>query len=198
MPTEPFTLQGKHVRLEPLDSRPRRRLGCGASASDRGLYQWSPVPQGEAEAKKYVDTALAWRDAGTAVPFAIVRADTTASSSVRRASGISNAGHGRRDIRRMAEASRRLRDRLHLVCSIGDSDRRQHRSQAADADPCLRRSGRSCASAFTPTRATRVPAPLSNASADSAKVFSAPTAWLPTSSRAIRSATRSSLRSGRP
>lgn len=35
-----------------------------AGASDRSLYQWSPVPQGKAEAARYVDTALAWRDAG--------------------------------------------------------------------------------------------------------------------------------------
>ena len=36
------------------------------------LYRWSPVPQGKDEARKYIDTALAWQDAGTAVPFAIV------------------------------------------------------------------------------------------------------------------------------
>jgi RimJ/RimL family protein N-acetyltransferase len=33
------------------------------------------VPQGKAAAASYVDTALAWRDAGTAAPFAIVRVD---------------------------------------------------------------------------------------------------------------------------
>lgn len=44
-----------------------------ASAVDPSLYQWSPVPQGKAQATNYVETALAWRDAGTAVPFAIVR-----------------------------------------------------------------------------------------------------------------------------
>jgi RimJ/RimL family protein N-acetyltransferase len=32
-----------------------------------------PGPAGSAGAARYVDTALAWRDAGTAVPFAIVR-----------------------------------------------------------------------------------------------------------------------------
>ena len=32
------------------------------------------LPQGAVEARKYVETALAWKDAGTAVPFAIVRA----------------------------------------------------------------------------------------------------------------------------
>ncbi|MGA8869141.1 MAG: GNAT family protein, partial [Candidatus Sulfotelmatobacter sp.] len=38
------------------------------------LYQWSPVPQGQAAVAGYVDTALAWRDALTAAPFAIVDA----------------------------------------------------------------------------------------------------------------------------
>ena len=33
------------------------------------------MPQGEAEAVKYVDTALAWQTAETAVPFATVRID---------------------------------------------------------------------------------------------------------------------------
>ncbi len=47
---------------------------AAAAAEDPSLYQWSPVPQGEAAVRQYVDTALAWRDAGTAVPFAIVRA----------------------------------------------------------------------------------------------------------------------------
>ena len=32
-----------------------------------------PRPQGVAEATRYIDTALAWRDAASAVPFAIVR-----------------------------------------------------------------------------------------------------------------------------
>jgi RimJ/RimL family protein N-acetyltransferase len=37
------------------------------------LYGLSPVPQGIEETTKYVETALAWRDAGTAVPYATVR-----------------------------------------------------------------------------------------------------------------------------
>jgi RimJ/RimL family protein N-acetyltransferase len=42
------------------------------------------VPQGELEAARYVDTALAWRDAGTALPFAIVSAiDGTIIGSTR-------------------------------------------------------------------------------------------------------------------
>ncbi|MFY9726376.1 MAG: GNAT family protein, partial [Bryobacteraceae bacterium] len=46
---------------------------AAAAAVDPSLYRWTPVPQGKAEAAGYVDTALAWCDAGSAVPFAIVR-----------------------------------------------------------------------------------------------------------------------------
>ncbi len=74
MGTEDLLLAGKHVRLEPLDHRHVDGL-VAASAVDPSLYQWSPVPQGKAEAASYVDTAHAWRDAGSAVSFATVRAD---------------------------------------------------------------------------------------------------------------------------
>jgi N-acetyltransferase len=75
MTLEPFTLQGKHIRLEPLEHRHVGGLAAASAAADPSLYRWSPVPQGEAEARVYIDTALAWRDAGTAVPFATVRAE---------------------------------------------------------------------------------------------------------------------------
>jgi N-acetyltransferase len=74
---ENLLLTGKHVRLEPLDHRHVDGL-VAASATDSSLYQWSPVPQGKGEATSYIDTALAWRDTGTAVPFAIVRLDDNA------------------------------------------------------------------------------------------------------------------------
>jgi RimJ/RimL family protein N-acetyltransferase len=73
MKTEGFVLQGTHVRLEVLDHNHIEGLAA-AAAVDPALYQWSPVPQGKIEASSYVDTALAGRDDGTAVPFAIVRA----------------------------------------------------------------------------------------------------------------------------
>jgi N-acetyltransferase len=72
--TDGLVLQGRHVRLEPLDPRHVDGL-VAASAADPSLYRWSPVPQGKAETARYVETALAWRDAGTAVPFGIVRVD---------------------------------------------------------------------------------------------------------------------------
>jgi RimJ/RimL family protein N-acetyltransferase len=66
-------LQGRHVRLEPLERHHIEGLAA-ASAADPPLYRWSPVPQGMQATTTYVDTALAWRDAGMAIPFAIIRA----------------------------------------------------------------------------------------------------------------------------
>jgi len=79
MDTETLTkespiLTGRHVRLEPLAHHHVEGL-VAASAVDPPLYQWSPIPQGKLEAARYIETALAWRDAGTAVPFALVRAE---------------------------------------------------------------------------------------------------------------------------
>ena len=67
------TLCGKHIRLEPLGKQHIDGLAA-AAAGDPSLYRWSPVPQGKDEATRYVETAIAWRDAGTAIPFAITRA----------------------------------------------------------------------------------------------------------------------------
>jgi N-acetyltransferase len=68
------TLHGKYIRLEPFEHRHIDGLAA-ASAADPSLYRWSPVPQGKIEATRYVDTALSWRDAGSAVPFATVRVE---------------------------------------------------------------------------------------------------------------------------
>jgi RimJ/RimL family protein N-acetyltransferase len=70
--TEGIELPGRHVCLEPLDHRHVEGL-VAAAASDPPLYQWTPVPQGKVEATSYINTALAWQEAGSAVPFAIVR-----------------------------------------------------------------------------------------------------------------------------
>jgi N-acetyltransferase len=67
-----FVLQGNHVLLEPLSPRHVEAL-ARASAGAPELYQWSAVPQSLEAVKKYVETALEWRAAGTAVPFAVVR-----------------------------------------------------------------------------------------------------------------------------
>jgi len=73
MLSETFVLQGKYIRLEPLDHRHVDGL-VAASGEEIELYRWSPVPCGKTAVMAYIDTALAWRDAGTAVPFTIMRA----------------------------------------------------------------------------------------------------------------------------
>lgn len=67
-------LNGKTIRLEPLDYCHAQGL-VEAAAADPALYQWTPVPREEVAARRYIETVLAWRDAGTAVPFAIVSVD---------------------------------------------------------------------------------------------------------------------------
>jgi N-acetyltransferase len=70
-------LEGTHIRLEPLERRHIESLSA-ASAGDAALYRWSPVPQGIEAATRYVETALAARDAGSATPFATVRLSDSA------------------------------------------------------------------------------------------------------------------------
>jgi N-acetyltransferase len=45
----------------------------GAAVGGADLYRWSAVPQDEAQLRRVVETAIAARDEGTAVPFAVVR-----------------------------------------------------------------------------------------------------------------------------
>ena len=78
-----ISLVGTHVRLEPLALHHAEALAA-AAAGNPELYRWSPVPQTVAEAELYIKTALAWRDAGTAVSFATVRvADNVVLGSTR-------------------------------------------------------------------------------------------------------------------
>jgi N-acetyltransferase len=72
MKMEDLVLVGAHVRLEPLERRHADGL-VAAAGSDPSLYRWSPVPKDKNEAASYIETALSWKQAGTAVPFAIVR-----------------------------------------------------------------------------------------------------------------------------
>ncbi len=70
MPDLPV-LTGSHIRLEPLSLVHADGL-VAASAGDPALYQWSAVPIGRNAVLRYIETALAWREAGTALAFATV------------------------------------------------------------------------------------------------------------------------------
>jgi len=80
---ESVTLSGRFVRLEPLDRVHLDGL-VAAAAVDPSLYQWSLVPQGKDQAARYIDAAIAGRDAGTVLPFATIRvADGSVIGSTR-------------------------------------------------------------------------------------------------------------------
>lgn len=67
-----FSLKGNLVRLEPLELAHADAL-TAASAGDVSLYQWSAVPRGGDAVVRYIETALAWREAGTSHAFVTVR-----------------------------------------------------------------------------------------------------------------------------
>ncbi|MGP8035068.1 MAG: GNAT family N-acetyltransferase [Steroidobacteraceae bacterium] len=72
MNSDSVVLAGRHVQLEPL-SRAHVPGLVAAAAEDPRLYQWTPLPLDAAGMTRYVDTAVRWREAGTALPFATVR-----------------------------------------------------------------------------------------------------------------------------
>jgi RimJ/RimL family protein N-acetyltransferase len=69
---EPFTLEGRFVRLEPLGTQHIDDLVAAAS-EDRANYQWAYVPDGIAQMTASVTDALTHLASGTEVPFATVR-----------------------------------------------------------------------------------------------------------------------------
>ncbi len=77
-------LRGRHVVLAPL--APEHADGLRAAAADGELwalrYTSVPGPQ-PGEAERYIDTALALRTAGTALPFAVFDADGAVVGSTR-------------------------------------------------------------------------------------------------------------------
>ena len=72
MGIELVTLEGEHVRLEPLERGHAAAL-VEASAADTSLYKWSLVPVGREAVERYIETALKLREAGTALAFATIR-----------------------------------------------------------------------------------------------------------------------------
>lgn len=65
------TLEGTHVRLEPLGLHHVDALA--AAARDPRIWEFaSAIIRGDDEARKYVETAISWQSAGTAVPFATI------------------------------------------------------------------------------------------------------------------------------
>lgn len=72
---DPVTLEGRHVRLEPLSVDHIPALVQAASQS-RDTYGFTYVPAGADAMGSYVETALAGRDVGTMLPFATIDLNT--------------------------------------------------------------------------------------------------------------------------
>jgi RimJ/RimL family protein N-acetyltransferase len=68
-PLTPVTLEGRHVRLEPLALAHVGKLVAAASV-DRSTYDLAPVPDGDTEMTAYVSTLLDDHAAGLVLPFA--------------------------------------------------------------------------------------------------------------------------------
>jgi len=80
---QPVTLEGRFVRLEPLEAAHAPAL-VEAANLDRATYQWTHVPHDEPSMQEYVRAAIDLRSRSEALPFATVRAhDGTVLGSTR-------------------------------------------------------------------------------------------------------------------
>ena len=78
----PPTLNGQRVQLRPLQREDRAALLDAAADGELWSLNVTVVPN-EDTIDRYLDTAFAGRDAGTVMPFMIVRTDDNASSAAR-------------------------------------------------------------------------------------------------------------------
>ena len=83
MNIQPVTLEGRHVRLEPLRADHLEAL-C-AVGLDESIWRWFPIPVHTSEdMRAFISRALEWQGASTALPFATIdRASGTVVGSTR-------------------------------------------------------------------------------------------------------------------
>jgi RimJ/RimL family protein N-acetyltransferase len=71
MHIEPVTLEGSHVRLEPLSLA--HHAGLCEVGLDEELWRWITTPvRTPDEMRAYIEEAMSWQRAGTALPFATI------------------------------------------------------------------------------------------------------------------------------
>ncbi len=71
MNIQPVTLEGQHVRLEPLSLDHHAQL-CEVGL-DPDIWRWTVCQVRNAEEMRaYIETALKWQAEGTALPFATI------------------------------------------------------------------------------------------------------------------------------
>jgi N-acetyltransferase len=78
------TLIGRHVRLEPLRVEHADALRTAAADGELWSLRYTSVPgHAPGEVERYIDTALAARDAGLSLPFAVLDASGDVVGSTR-------------------------------------------------------------------------------------------------------------------
>jgi RimJ/RimL family protein N-acetyltransferase len=93
---EPVTLEGDVVRLEPLSLA--HLDGLCAVGLDPEIWRWNTAPVADRDAlRRWVETALAARDAGAALPFATIERRGGAVVGSTRFAGV-DAGNRRVEI----------------------------------------------------------------------------------------------------
>ena len=199
---EPFTLEGRFVRLEPLTEAHIPAL-VEAAALDRTNYQWTVTPNGPEQMTAYVHDALANVAAGTHVAFVTVRrgrgGGPNGSDLVVGATRFYDIGfwqwppgasHQRHGVPDAVDIG------YHLAGGTGPAHPGQHRGQAADDDPRLRGLGGPPGRRCRPTCATSGRGPPLSASAASSTGSCGRTGRRPTTPCAPRPASPSWRRSG--
>lgn len=92
IPPEPATLDGSHVRLEPLTTGDYDRLS--SIAFDDDLWKWTPTQVRTPEdLRNYIATALRMRDEGSSLPFVTVAKDGGEAAGSTRFASIDRANH---------------------------------------------------------------------------------------------------------
>jgi RimJ/RimL family protein N-acetyltransferase len=92
MVVSPVTLEGAHVRLEPLAKA--HLAGLAAVGLDEELWLWIPVPvRTTEEMAGYIETALEEQERGVSLPFALIEKATRRVVGSTRYGNIDGAHH---------------------------------------------------------------------------------------------------------
>src|SRR5580693_3770029 len=88
----PVTLEGRHVRLEPLSQA--HHAGLSAVGLDEQLWRWIPTPVGTPEEMSaYIATALDEQTRGVSLPFALVEKSSGRATGCTRYGNIDRTHH---------------------------------------------------------------------------------------------------------
>jgi N-acetyltransferase len=92
MVVSPVTLEGRHVRLEPLANG--HLAGLAKVGLDEELWRWIPTPvRTREEMATYIETALNEQERGTSLPFAILEKATSRAIGSTRYGNIDRTHH---------------------------------------------------------------------------------------------------------